>query len=218
VHTPPDPDPTRQTYATLQAAVRHFNRRLFDGRLPNCLVTFQRRANALGYFAPDRFEHRDGNARTDEIALNPKHINERPPEDTLSTLVHEMTHLRQQHFGKPGRGRYHNAEWADMMEEIGLMPSRTGAPGGKRTGDRVSHYIVANGPFEVACAAFLEKHAGLLWGDRPVERNGSGGKRSKYVCSDQECRIAAWSRPGVQLLCAEHEEPVPMREIVPRPV
>jgi hypothetical protein len=51
-------DPTRRTYATLQAAVRHFNRALFAGALPPCLVTFQRRPNALGYFAHDRFEHR----------------------------------------------------------------------------------------------------------------------------------------------------------------
>jgi predicted SprT family Zn-dependent metalloprotease len=210
-------DPTKQTYATLQAAVQHFNCRLFDGRLPSCLVTFQRRANAFGYFAPDRFEHRDGNARTDEIALNPKHINERPPADTLSTLVHEMTHLQQQHFGKPGRGRYHNAEWADMMEAVGLMPSRTGEPGGKRTGDRVSHYILPGGVFDLACRTFLEKHAGLLWGDRPVEPNGSGGKRSKYVCPDPDCRIAAWARPGVRLLCGDHPAPVIMAEVAPRP-
>jgi hypothetical protein len=39
-------DPTRRTYATLQAAVRHFNRALFNGALPPCLVTFQRRAHS----------------------------------------------------------------------------------------------------------------------------------------------------------------------------
>ena len=86
---------------------------------------FQRRANALGYFAHDRFEHREDWSTTDEIALNPKHFNERPPEDAPSTFVHEMAHLKQHHFGKPGRGRYHNAAWADMMEAIGLMPSST---------------------------------------------------------------------------------------------
>ncbi len=61
------------------------------------------RANTLGYFAHDRFEHRDEGGTTDEIALNPKHFNERPPEETLSTLVHELVHLRQHWFGKPGR-------------------------------------------------------------------------------------------------------------------
>jgi predicted SprT family Zn-dependent metalloprotease len=129
-------DPTKKTYATLQAAVGHFNRRLFDNALPPCLITFQRRANALGYFAHDRFEHRDERSTTDEIALNPKHFNERPPEDTLSTLVHEMVHLRQHLVRQSRRGRYHNKQWADWMSEIGLEPSSTGRPGGKRTGEQ----------------------------------------------------------------------------------
>ncbi len=97
------------------------------------------------------------------------------------------------------------------------MPSSTGKPGGKRTGDRVSHYIVEGGPFEVACRAFLAKHPGLLWGDRPVDRSGSGGKRSKYVCPEDG--VAAWARPGITLLCGEHpkDEAVPMVELSPRP-
>jgi hypothetical protein len=132
----------------------------------------------LGYFAHERFENRADQSTTDEIALNPKHILQRPPEATLSTLVHEMVHLRQHHFGNPGRGRYHNKQWGDMMSAIGLEPSSTGKPGGKRTGDRVSHWIVAGGPFDVACKAFLAKQDGLLWGDRLVAGNGSGGKRS----------------------------------------
>jgi len=208
-------DPTKRTYATLQAAWRHFNRTLFSNRLPPCLVVLQRRANAYGYFAHQRFEHRANQTTTDEIALNPKHFNRRPPDDTLSTLVHEMVHLKQYHFGRPGRGRYHNKEWADWMTAIGLEPSSTGQPGGKRTGDRVSHWIVQDGPFDIACRAFLAKQQGLLWGDRPV-RPGSGGRRAKYVCSD--CGTAAWARPGVQLLCGEHDHPAPMPEIVLPPV
>jgi hypothetical protein len=113
-------------------------------------------------------------------------------------------------------GRYHNKQWADAMSEIGLEPSSTGAPGGKRTGDCVSHYIIDGGPFDLACQAFLARHDGLLWGDRPVEPK-SGGKRAKYVCSDKECGVAAWARPGVQLFCGEHSKPVTMVEQIPVP-
>ena len=160
-------DPTKTTYAELQAAWRHFNKALFGNQLPPCLVTLQRRANARGYFSSERFEHRVDRSTTDEIALNPKHFVDRSPADTLSTLVHEMVHLKQQHFGKPARGRYHNKQWADWMADSGSSPPSTGEPGGKRTGDRVSHYIVEGGPFDLACQAFLAKHQGLLWGDRP---------------------------------------------------
>jgi hypothetical protein len=31
---------------------------------------------------------------------------------SLSTLVHEMAHLQQNHFGKSSRTGYHNKEWA----------------------------------------------------------------------------------------------------------
>jgi predicted SprT family Zn-dependent metalloprotease len=205
-------DPTKKTYAALQAARNHFNKALFGGELPPCLVTFQRRANAFGYFAHDRFENRADRSTTDEIALNIKHFNTRQPGEILSTLVHEMVHLKQQHFGKPGRGRYHNKEWADMMSEIGLEPSDTGQPGGRRTGDRVSHWIMPDGPFDVACKTFLAKNEWLLWGDRPIEPK-TGGKRSKYVCPD--CGVAAWARPGVQLCCAEHDLPARMTERAP---
>lgn len=37
----------------------------------------------------------------------------------LSTLVQEMVHLWQHHFGKPGRRRYLNKQWADKMDSLG---------------------------------------------------------------------------------------------------
>ena len=103
-----------------------------------------------------------------------------------------------------------------MMTAIGLEPSDTGRPGGKRIGDRMSHYIVAGGPFDVACKAFLSKDQGLTWGDRPPKPQ-TGGKRSKYIFSS--CGLAAWAKPCVQLLCNEHDgDAVRMAEVVPLPV
>ena len=66
----------------------------------------------------------------------------------------------------------------------------------KRTGDRVTHYIVEGGPFDLACRTFLAMREGLLWGDRPVEP-ATGGKRSKYVCPDTDCK----SLPGRGRAC-----------------
>lgn len=58
-----------------------------------------------------------------------------------------MCHLWQHHFGKPGRSRYHNKEWADKMRSIGLVPSNTGEEGGKDTGDQMTHFIDDKGLF-----------------------------------------------------------------------
>jgi hypothetical protein len=58
----------------------------------------------------------------------------------LSTLVHEMVHVWQQHCGTPSKRGYHNKEWATKMKSVGPQPSSTGMVGGKETGQRMSHY------------------------------------------------------------------------------
>lgn len=157
--------PTHQTYAELQQAYEHFNQALFGGKLPNSLITLQREKRSMGYFSSRRFADAQGNF-TDEIAMNPAFFAVMPILETMQTLVHEMCHLWQFHFGKPGRGRYHNEEWAQKMESIGLMPSSTGAPGGARTGERMADYALEEGPFVKACADLITKSFCLTWYDR----------------------------------------------------
>lgn len=157
--------PTRETYDELQLAYSHFNGRLFDGALPDCLITLQREKSTCGYFSAKRFARADGET-TDEIALNPSYFAAVPLVETMQTLVHEMVHLWQHHFGTPGRVRYHNEEWACRMESVGLMPSSTGRPGGKRTGDKMADYAIEGGPFLQACAALLTTSFSISWFDR----------------------------------------------------
>lgn len=135
--------PTAQAYAELQAAFDHYNRELFGGELPPCLITMQREKRTYGYFSSERFVHRHDRSKTDEIAINPSYFAVVPLLEVLQTLVHEMVHAWQFHFGKPGRRGYHNKEWADKMEAIGLMPSSTGKPGGARTGEKMADYRYA---------------------------------------------------------------------------
>src|SRR6516225_9588180 len=97
--------------------------------------------------AHEKFSHRTGNEARSEIALNPATFRGRTDREIASTLLHEMVHLWQYYFGKPPRKGYHNREWGDKMESLGLMPSEDGQPGGKRTGQRVTHYIIEGGPF-----------------------------------------------------------------------
>lgn len=158
--------PTPQTYAELQLAYDHFNQALFDGSLPGCLITLQREKRTCGYFSQARFANLDGEL-SDEIALNPAFFAVVPLVETMQTLVHEMVHQWQAHFGKPGRGRYHNDEWADKMEAIGLMPSSTGHPGGKRTGDHMADYAIKGGRFLRACQSLVSDESfRLSWYDR----------------------------------------------------
>lgn len=123
--------PTAVAYTELQTAYDHFNQALFNGSLPDCLITLQREKNSCGYFSAERFV--DDNKRyVHEIALNPSYFAVSPIEEVMQTLVHEQCHLWQYIYGKPGRRRYHNREFAEKMESIGLMPSSTGRPGGRK--------------------------------------------------------------------------------------
>lgn len=214
----PTIEPTRETYDRFQEAYAYFNRTLFDGRLPNCLITLQRSKRSYGYFSGDRFGRNDGRV-ADEIALNPRYFHVHPVDQVLSTLVHEMQHLRQHHFGKPGRGGYHNREWAESMKAIGLHPSSTGKEGGQETGDHVGHYIVPGGPFEIAANELLMIGFAITWTETPPEPaeapiEGAGGldkapksgKRVKYTCP--VCRLNAWARDRIQLLCGKDMTPM----------
>ncbi|TDR30239.1 SprT-like domain-containing protein [Hydromonas duriensis] len=157
--------PTKQAYDELQWAYDTFKQKLFGGQLPYCLITLQREKNTCGYFSAKRFANQSG-VVTDEIAINPSYFAVSPLIEIMQTLVHEMVHLWQFHFGKPGRGRYHNKEWADKMERIGLMPSSTGQPGGAKTGDSMADYAIEGGLFLKTCAGLLDEHFKLSWYDR----------------------------------------------------
>lgn len=199
-------NPTHRTYTSLDAAYGHFNRELFDGRLPPCLITMQRQKGAHGYFSGERFASLDGPQEvSDEIALNPAHFARRTTTQTLSTLVHEMVHSWQHHFGGPSRSGYHNGEWAAKMREVGLVPSATGAPGGKETGQRVSHYIEAGGRFERSCTTYLAAGAASLYHDRAGDqvaikaRAKKAASKTRYTCPS--CGLNAWAKPEINLIC-----------------
>lgn len=160
-------NPTQDTYPELESAYDHFNRELWKGELPHCLLTLQRHSDSDGYFNADRFMHsnHDG-VRSHEIALNPSHFVVNPLQYTLSIIVREMVSLRQHLTGTPGRRRYRNTQWAEWMQEVGLMPTITGEPGGRMTGEKVRHYIIEDGPFDRACATLLANGFSLSWVDR----------------------------------------------------
>jgi len=196
--------PTSAQFTAYQAMYDYFNAKLFAGKLSPVLLNFSRKSKALGFFAPNRWEN--STAKTHEISLNPSHLAVRDTRATASTLVHEMAHAWQQEHGKPGRGGYHNAEWGTKMEDIGLMPSDTAAPGGKRVGDRVSHYILDGGAFAVAFRAMPKSYV-LPWTSHDTDdakvKKPTAASKLKYTCP--ECDANAWGKPELHITCGDCE-------------
>ncbi|RMH22115.1 MAG: sprT domain-containing protein [Gammaproteobacteria bacterium] len=199
----PQSTPTADTYSVLQDAYNHFNKHLFGSTLPQCLITLSAEMRkAYGYYRHHPFKGtKKKDQIIDEIALNPFTFTGRTDREIYSTLVHEMVHLWQHHFGELKTKTAHDREWAAKMEEIGLMPSSTGAPGGKRTGRRVSHYIIEGGRFDLAEVEFM----GVIeWRGAPLECKKRGSKRTKYTCPT--CNLNAYGKPDIHLICGDCNE------------
>lgn len=160
--------PTRETYSELQQAYDFLNAELFESRLPETMITLQRQHDTYGYFSANQFVNLGSGENTHEIALNPTYFVVRSIPETLSVLAREMVtlDLLLNSGSKPPRRRYRNKEWADMSESIGLMPTDTGKPGGRRTGDSVETYIIEGGLFDLATQRLLETDFKLSWMDR----------------------------------------------------
>jgi hypothetical protein len=191
--------PTQEQFAAYEGMAHYFNDRLFGGALPAVLLNFSRKGRRTkGFFAPNRWEK--GAATTHEISLNPQLLKERSPLEVAATLVHELVHLWQFVWGHPSRAGYHNREWAEKMEAVGLMPSDTGAVGGKRTGQQMTHYVIPGSPFEQAFAAMPKEYL-LPWmsGEPAVRTQSHRPSKVKYTCPG--CRTKVWGKSGLSLFC-----------------
>ncbi len=209
--------PTLEACAEIQYAYNFFNDVFFRGALPQCILTYTHKKNCLGYFSPDRFERSNGELLA-QLALNPHYLALRSDRDSLSTLTHEQVHVWRHYRAAGNGGRpyqtngYHDRVWADRMEAIGLIPSDTGLPGGKRTGYRMSHYIVEGGPFDIACTELLASGFRINWhervilytatpgGDEPIEPDAKKD-RIKFTCPS--CTLNAWAKPAARLTCTD---------------
>lgn len=224
------PTPTQEQFDALNKAYQYFNQVLFGGQLPGCILNFSRKKGTHGFMAPGRWRRvGEDDYTTHEISLTPYTLY-REPILVFSTLVHEQAHLWQWEFGTPSRTGYHNKEWAEKMEEIGLMPSDTGAPGGKKTGQHMTHYIIEGGQYEQAFHAMPKEYtlpftslegdlikslltggAGGVTGKPGEPEPGKGGgttgktrEKTKYTCPG--CGVNVWGKPSLNLLCGDCNE------------
>jgi hypothetical protein len=92
------------------------------------------------------------------------------------------------------------------MQEIGLVPSDTGQPGGARTGQRMTHYIEANGKFARALNKMPKEYA-LPWLTGEVEalvEKPKPPKKVKLTCP--VCMVSVWieeENVGHEVGCGE---------------
>jgi hypothetical protein len=87
------------------------------------------------------------------------------------------------------------------MKDIGLQPTSTGEPGGKETGQSVTHYIVPGGPYAVAYAKLEARGFRLHWQSASAGNEAKAKKASKTKFTCPECGQNAWGKPDTLLIC-----------------
>ena len=195
-------DLTRNEYSNLAHAYDYFNQNLFGGELPECLITLKRdQPKRLGHYQSMVVRNRTDRKAADEISLNLVSFPGRTDTEILSTLVHEMAHLWQENLGDAPRKCYHDKQWGRKMKEIGLYPSNTSAPGGKETGQQMSHYIIEGHLFDTHCKALIASDYKINWQMEIEQPEGKEKKKSKVKYTCKLCEQNAWAKPDAKLAC-----------------
>ena len=194
--------PTTAQYGAFEKMCSHFCAQLFDARLPNPMLVFDRRLPSASFFAADAWSAKDDVAPlVSEIALNPEMLRSLSARCVAAALVHELTHLWQHALGaQKSRPGYHIMEWSLKMESVGLMPSETGEPGGPRVGQTMSQHVVPGGPFEKAFDSMPQDWLlpFLSAAGTALEKEKDPSK-SKFVCPS--CGDIARGKPSLEIDC-----------------
>jgi len=227
MNPPKSKTPTKQQFEAFENAYQYFNVVLFGKALPPVILNLSRKSKAMGFVAPFRWkaagtESKDRQSRLHELSINPE-ILCMDLIEVYSTLVHEQCHIWQYTHGNPSRPGYHNKEFAEQMISVGLMPSTTGAPGGKTVGQKMSDYPIKGGPFLTALdnmpqdykLPFIsiegeQKVAALITdalnGPSATTEAPPPPKKNKVKYSCPTCKTNIWGKPNINVICADCDD------------
>ena len=219
--------PTKSQFEAFENSYQYFNKKLFAGELPPVLLNLSRKSKAMGFVAPNRWKSSKKKKGTagdiHELSINPE-ILFMGMIEVFSTLVHEQCHIWQFTFGKPSRVGYHNKEFADKMISVGLMPSSTGKPDGKTTGQHMSDYPIEYGVFLKALNKMPKKYklpfvsveaeqkvfvqvGDEEEGEEGTEKPKETKKKNKIKYSCESCSTNVWGKPDLNIICGVCETP-----------
>jgi hypothetical protein len=193
-------EPTKTKFTAYQEMFDYLNQTLFKNILPKCMLSFSRqRSSSHTLFTSEQWHEKAGSAMP-EISLNLKQLSKGEPIEVIATMVRQMVHLWQERYGHPSQKGYYNREWAEKMTEIGLIPSATGLPGGKPTGQTIRHYIENNGLFDQAFRKMPDTCL-LPFQPRALDGEKNKGNKEKVMYQCIGCGTKVWGKGGLEIVC-----------------
>jgi hypothetical protein len=82
-----------------------------------------------------------------------------------------------------------------------LTPTDTGAACGKRTGQRVTHYIIPTSRYAAAYAKLKQQGYQLRWQSRANDPQAGAKRASKTNFACEICGQNAWAKPDAVITC-----------------
>lgn len=187
-------NPNRILWESYQQAFNYFNERLFEGTLPQCILSFAATGKSLGFFRDKRWKVDEFQALP-EISLNPVLLT-RHDDLIFQVLVKNMVQLWQQTFGTPpNKEFYYNIEFTEKMEDLGL-------PCTPDYGYSISFEPAADGAYSKTNPEAIKRFFPLTTTTAPTHIK-TPQKRVLYICP--ECSFKAYASAGGKLICNTHD-------------
>lgn len=187
------------------------NDTLFESVLSRPIITIQNTPNAYGHITVNKV-WKSGDAYRHELNIGAGTIN-RPIEETVATLIHEMVHLWCIAKGIKDTSRgytYHNKNFKDEAEKRWLIIDHDKSYGWTitRPSDKLLEWCLEEQLEEIrigyrAYGFFddddTEKPKGN--GDKPKTKGKAKSSTRKYVCPN--CGISTRATKTISLICGE---------------
>ena len=183
----------------LEHAFDMLNGIYFDSQLPNVVITIQSSPKTNGHITTQKIWS-DAEYYYYEINISAEHLN-RPCENVLATLLHEMVHLYCMEWGiadTSKNGRYHNKRFKAECEKRDLHIEYAQYIGYSVTSPTES-FIKILQVNDLICDLGLARSTG-----EPESPTSGGGEKPrgstrKYVCPS--CGISVRATKDVEIIC-----------------
>lgn len=191
--------------AELHKGFDKLNNALFGGKLPGAAITIQsqgRKKGVLGWCTVGEvWNDKDGNTKKYEINITAEYLN-RPMNEVMETLLHEMIHLHNNVNGIKDTSRgytYHNKRYKEQAEAHGLNVEHHDKIGWSLTSLKPETERLING-FGLDASAF--EIARLHFGGAESGK-GKGSSQTKWICG---CGTAIRATKEIDVTCNECEQ------------
>lgn len=187
---------------SFESAYAILNERFFESALSNIVISISPTPGTYGHFTPWKSWESEDGKKMCEINMGAETIN-RPIENTIATLVHEMVHqyCYEHEIKDCSRGNtYHNKRFKEEAEKRGLIIEYSPRIGWSKTtpGDAIKK-MVADGVFD-ECEKELHRIASGL--TKPGKKKASSTR--KYLCPSCGCSVRATKE--VHISCIDCDE------------